>query len=86
MLNNTQSLTYLTDPILYSPTQSSLTHYLGMCLLSGNSYILKVGSDLGKPKELHLLRPDRINIKGGGNPIPEKYEYIINGRVHQTFL
>lgn len=67
----------------YSEFFNSLFGYV---LLSGNSYILKVGSDLGKPKELHLLRPDRINIKGGGNPIPEKYEYIINGRVHQTFL
>ena len=67
----------------YSEFFNSLFGYV---LLSGNSYILKVGSDLGKPKELHLLRPDRINIKGGGNPIPEKYEYIINGRVQQTFL
>ncbi len=67
----------------YSEFFNSLFGYV---LLSGNSYILKVGSDLGKPKELHLLRPDRINIKGGGNPIPEKYEYIINGKVHQTFL
>lgn len=67
----------------YSEFFNSLFGYV---LLSGNSYILKVGSDIGKPKELHLLRPDRINIKGGGNPIPEKYEYIINGKVHQTFL
>ena len=67
----------------YSEFFNSLFGYV---LLSGNAYILKVGSDLGKPKELHLLRPDRINIKGGGNPIPEKYEYIINGKVHQTFL
>ena len=54
-------------------------------LLSGNAYILKVGSDLGKPKELHLLRPDRINIKGSGNPIPEKYEYVIGGRIQNTY-
>lgn len=57
----------------------------GYVLLSGNAYILKVGSDLGKPKELHLLRPDRINIKGSGNPIPEKYEYKVNGRVQTTY-
>ena len=57
----------------------------GYVLLSGNAYILKVGSDLGKPKELHLLRPDRINIKGSGNPIPEKYEYVIGGRIQNTY-
>lgn len=67
----------------YSEFFNSLFGYV---LLSGNSYILKVGSELGQPKELHLLRPDRINIKGSGNAIPEKYEYIINGRVHETYL
>ena len=54
-------------------------------LLSGNCYILKVGADIGTPKELHLLRPDRIKIKGSGKPIPESYEYVINGRVHQVY-
>lgn len=54
-------------------------------LLSGNTYILKVGADIGTPKELHLLRPDRIKIKGSGKPIPESYEYVINGRVHQVY-
>jgi len=58
----------------------------GFLLLSGNAYILKVGSDLGAPKELHLLRPDRINIKGGNKPIPDRYEYVINGRVEATYL
>ena len=67
----------------YSEFFNSLFGYV---LLSGNAYILKVGSELGQPKELHLLRPDRINIKGSGNAIPEKYEYIINGKVQQTFL
>ena len=45
----------------------ALSSYL---LLSGNSYILKSGSDNGPPKELHLLRPDRMRIKSGGKPIP----------------
>ena len=67
----------------YSEFFNSLFGYL---LLSGNAYVLKVGSEQGTPKELHQLRPDRINIKGSGNAIPEKYEYIINGRVQQTYL
>ena len=57
----------------------------GFLLLSGNAYVLKVGSDVGGPRELHLLRPDRINIKGGGKPIPTKYEYIVNGRVQEIY-
>ena len=67
----------------YSEFFNSLFGYV---LLSGNAYILKVGSELGTPKELHQLRPDRINIKGSGNAIPEKYEYIINGVVQKTYL
>ena len=67
----------------YSEFFSSLYGYI---LLSGNAYVLKVGSELGSPKELHQLRPDRIQIKGGGNPIPEKYEYTVNGRVQNTYL
>ena len=72
-----------------NPLQSNSEFFnsvFGFLLLSGNAYILKVGSDLGAPKELHLLRPDRINIKGGSKPIPDRYEYVINGRVEATYL
>jgi len=66
----------------YSEFFGSLYGYL---LLSGNTYILKTGSDRGAPRELHQLRPDRIEIKGSGNPIPEKYIYKINGKVQGTY-
>ena len=71
-----------------NPLQSNSEFFnalFGFLLLSGNAYILKVGSELGKPKELHLLRPDRIVINGGKKPIPESYDYVINGRVQQSF-
>jgi len=67
----------------YSEFFNSLFGYV---LLSGNAYILKTGSDTGAPKELHQLRPDRISIKGSGKPIPEKYDYLVNGRVSNTYL
>ena len=67
----------------YSEFFSSLFGYL---LLSGNAYVLKVGGGMANgPKELHLLRPDRIRVKGGNRPIPERYEYVINGRVEKTY-
>ena len=66
----------------YSEFFNSLFGYV---LLSGNAYILKVGGVTGTPKELHQLRPDRINIKGSGTAIPEKYEYVINGRIQHTY-
>ena len=71
-----------------NPLQSNSEFFnalFGYLLLSGNAYVLKVGSELGKPKELHLLRPDRIVINGGKKPIPESYDYVINGRVQQSF-
>ena len=61
---------------------SSLFGYL---LLSGNTYYVKVGGLGGTPRELHLLRPDRIKIEGGAGAMPAKYEYMINGRVEQVF-
>ena len=66
----------------YSEFFSSLFGYV---LLSGNAYVLKVGSDTGAPRELHQLRPDRIQIKGSGNPIPDAYEYILNGKVAASY-
>jgi len=66
----------------YSEFFNSLFGYV---LLSGNAYILKVGGENGAPKELHQLRPDRIQIKGSGNAIPDRYEYVMNGRVHATY-
>ena len=57
----------------------------GFLLLSGNAYILKVGGDIGRPKELHLLRPDRVVINGGNKAIPESYDYMINGRVQESY-
>ena len=67
----------------YSEFFNSLFGYV---LLSGNAYILKVGAEQGTPKELHQLRPDRMIIKGSGNAIPDRYEYILNGRLQKTYL
>ena len=55
----------------------SLYSYL---LLSGNSYALYslVG---GQPRELYILRPDRMKIIPSKTHIPSAYEYHIGGRV-----
>lgn len=66
----------------YTEFFSSLYGYL---LLSGNSYVLRVGAENGTPRELHQLRPDRIKIKGSNRPIPDRYEYTVNGRVVDVY-
>jgi|TARA_R100000479_G_scaffold176464_1_gene131042 HK97 family phage portal protein len=85
VLDSHPIVTLLSRP---NPLQSHSEFFnstFGFLLLSGNAYILKVGSEVGAPKELHLLRPDRMVIKGGANPIPERYDYVINGRVHASY-
>ena len=58
----------------------------GYLLLSGNSYMLGINGLSGMPKEVHLLRPDRIAVKGRvGGVFPSRYEYSINGTVQSTY-
>ena len=53
-------------------------------LLSGNSYALYslVG---GQPRELHLLRPDRMKIVPSKTHIPSSYEYHVDGRLANRY-
>lgn len=71
-----------------NPLQSHAEFFnalFGFLLLGGNSYILKIAGSLNVPRELHLLRPDRIEIKGKGGVFPEKYEYKLNGRTEAVY-
>ena len=71
-----------------NPLQSNSEFFnslFGYLLLSGNAYVLKVGGLAGQPKELHLLRPDRIEIKAGSGYMPERYDYVINGKVLNSY-
>ena len=85
VLENHPIISLLSRP---NPLQSHSEFFnsvFGFLLLSGNAYILRVGSEQGAPKELHLLRPDRMVIKGGSKPIPDRYEYMVNGRIQATY-
>ncbi len=48
-------------------------------LLSGNAWVEAVSVE-GSPRELHLLRPDRMRIVPGPDGWPEAYEYQVAGR------
>ena len=54
-------------------------------LLSGNSYVLRTGADNQPPKELHLLRPDRVKIEPSNTTIPKSYLYELSGKVVNTY-
>lgn len=53
-------------------------------LLAGNSYVLKTMVS-GQPRELHILRPDRMRIKPSKTRIPDSYEYVLNGKVVESW-
>jgi HK97 family phage portal protein len=48
-------------------------------LLAGNAYVEAVAVD-GAPRELHVLRPDRMKLIPGADGWPEAYEYTVAGR------
>lgn len=54
---------------------------VGYWMLSGNRYQerVMVGS---APRELYLLRPDRMKVVPGSNGMPRAYTFDINGRKH----
>ena len=54
-------------------------------LLAGNSYLLRIGEDNQMPKELHTLRPDRIQIKTSNQMYPESYNLVVNGKTKAVY-
>src|SRR5690606_11355073 len=60
---------------------SGLYHYQ---LISGNAYIQAVGPKESAPRELHLLRPDRVQVIAGKGTLPMAYRYTV-GQHHVDF-
>ncbi len=58
----------------------------GQLLLSGNGYLEAVGdaeAGGGLPRELHVLRSDRMNVVPGADGWPVAYDYTVAGRTHR---
>ena len=51
-------------------------------LLSGNGYLEAVGPG-GLPRELHVLRSDRMAVVPGADGWPVAYDYAVGGRKHR---
>jgi HK97 family phage portal protein len=54
----------------------------GQLLLSGNAYVEAVGGE-GLPRELHVLRSDRMSLIPGADGWPVAYDYSVGGRRHR---
>ncbi len=58
---------------------SMLEDLYGHLLVAGNAYLELVLLD-DRPRELHVLRPDRMKIVPGDNGWPTAFEYSVGGR------
>ncbi|MEL7467474.1 MAG: phage portal protein [Pseudomonadota bacterium] len=57
---------------------------VGHLLLSGNAYVEAAVYDaLGVPRELHVLRPDRMRVVPGTDGWPAAYEYAVGQKKHR---
>lgn len=57
-------------------TKNELAFYL----IAGNSYIIMVGPESGEPRELYLMRPDRVRVLSGTRFEPIRgYRYTVDG-------
>ncbi len=54
-------------------------------LIDGNAFLLRTGPNVGPPRELYVLRPDRIQIRTGTLEVPRAYEYVVDGRAVDVF-
>ena len=71
-----------------NPTCSQSEYFVNVysyLLLSGNSYLLRIGDEGQEPRELHTLRPDRIQIITSNGYYPESYKYSVGGKVKAIY-
>ncbi len=76
-------LRLLTNP---NPTQGQASWaemLYSNLLIAGNAYIEAVGEAEQLPRELWVLRPDRMTVVAGSYGVPKAYEYRVNGQVYR---
>ena len=84
-LDNHELISLLERP---NPLQSGVEYFSSLysyLLISGNSYLLRDTEGFTPPRELYLLRPDRIEIKANESIIPESYNYVIDGVTRNVY-
>lgn len=55
-------------------------HLYASFLIAGNAYLEAVGPEQGLPRELWVLRPDRLRVVPGTSGLPQAYRYQAGGR------
>jgi|TARA_R100001463_G_scaffold55856_3_gene107668 HK97 family phage portal protein len=84
-LENHELISLLARP---NPLQSGGEYFASLysyLLISGNSYLLRDTENDTPPRELYLLRPDRIKIKSSSSMIPDYYCYVVDGQIVKEY-
>ncbi len=84
-LENHELISLLQRP---NPLQSGGEYFASLysyLLISGNSYLLRDTENDTPPRELYLLRPDRIKIKSSSSMIPDYYCYMVDGQIVKEY-
>ncbi len=84
-LENHELISLLERP---NPLQSGGEYFASLysyLLISGNSYLLRDTENDRPPRELYLLRPDRIKIKSSSSMIPDYYCYLVDGQIVKEY-
>ena len=78
-------LTLLQRPNEFSSRSRFIQEIVSFLLLSGNSYVLRVGGSSGTaPRYLYTLRPDRMRVKPDPRNLVGAYTYDVGGQ-QRTF-
>ncbi len=72
-------LALLARPNMLQSQPDLLEAWYGFLLVAGNAY-LELVSLADRPRELHVLRPDRMKIVPGADGWPAAYDYTVAGR------
>lgn len=75
-------LSLLKHPQMGSSGRSLIEALVSYRLIAGNAFLLAVGPDDDAPRELHLLRPDRVSVLTGKNGYPAMYRHTVGN--HST--
>lgn len=69
-------LDLLAEPNPFATRAEFFEAWYGFLLVAGNAYAEAIRID-GTPRELHILRPDRVRVVPGSDGWPEAYDYRI---------
>ncbi len=73
-------LALLANPNILQEQAAFIESLVSYRLIGGNSYILAVGPEQEAPRELHLLRPDRVSLIAGKNGYPAAYRHTMGNK------